>query len=124
MAYSKNITLSGIFMIKNIPLCEFEICMDIPQAFTKLENDARLWPYDMREEQDGWALVELLKDRVVPETRQCLYSALKAAQICSYDISEILKYQNASSWDDTYWVKFKHGPQTWEELRAKIGYTG
>ena len=120
-----HITLSGTFMEKDTVVCRFKIVDDIPVEFEKIaDKGCCCLPYELFVKYDGWHLVQFLKQNVVPPTRQGLDESLRAAGIDGYDISAILRYQNASNWENTFWVKFDgEGPQTWAALRKKIGYT-
>ena len=118
------ITLAGTLMWRNMELARFVIEDDNPIEFVPLREKGKYWPFYMTDECDGWALIDTLKDRVVPPTRQGLIPKLRAIGIDGYDISAILEYQNASAFGDRHWVRFDgRGPQTWEELLKKIGYT-
>ena len=117
------LTLAGTLMLEDTPLAEFVIENDSPTRFVKLADSGPFWPYEMLFECNGWTLIDALKERVVPPSRYGIIKDLQAVGIQGYDISAIITHQNGSCWDDRYWVRFKTGPQTWSELRKKIGYT-
>lgn len=119
----KNFDLSGTLMYRDTELATFIIESGIPKEFHLLCTDPSLFPFEMVKFQNGSTLVNALLARIVPETRQGLIEELSKIGIEGYDISAILRHQNASSFEDDFWVKFQDGPQTWRELLAKIGYT-
>ena len=117
------ITLSGTLMYLDKPLCNFEIECDTPVVFEQLSEEGPFWPLEMHNEKNGYTLIDALREQVVPETRQGLLEDLRRVGIEGYDISKILKHQNASCFGTPYWVRFaEEGPRTWMELRRKIGY--
>ena len=118
-----DITLAGIFMYRDIELIKFDIEDGCTNKFELLTSDTSKFPPELKKNPSSHVLVDLLKFRVVPSTRQRINEDLRAVGIPYYDISAILKHQNASTCDDPFWVKFDgEGPQTWAELRKKIGY--
>lgn len=116
-------SLAGTFMYRDIELAEFDIRDGIAVEFKVLHPGPTYFPVEMQRYQNGSTLVNALLARIVPETRHGLLEELASVGIKGYDISAILHYQNASSLHDDFWVRFKDGPQTWRELRRKIGYT-
>lgn len=119
----KKFDLAGTLMYRDTELASFNIKDGVAQEFRLIGSDADCFPFEMMKYKNGSTLVNALLARIVPETRQGLLEELREAGICRYDISAILRLQNASSFDDDFWVRFSDGPQTWSELLAKIGYT-
>lgn len=119
----KKFDLAGTLMYRDIELASFSIKDGVAQEFHLLGSDADCFPFEMMKYKNGSTLVNALLARIVPETRQGLMAELWDAGIRGYDIAAILRRQNASSFDDDFWVRFSDGPQTWRELLAKIGYT-
>lgn len=119
----KKFDLSGTLMYQDMELATFVIVNGVTKEFHLLCTDPSYFPYEMVKFQNGSTLVNALLARIVPETRQGLIEDLSKIGIVGYDISAILRHQNASSFEDDFWVKFQDGPQTWRELLTKIGYT-
>lgn len=119
----KSFDLSGTLMYRDTELATFIIEGGVPKEFHLLCADPSLFPFEMVKFQNGSTLVNALLARIVPETRQGLVEELSKIGIEGYDISAILHYQNASSFEDDFWVRFSDGPQTWSELLHKLGYT-
>lgn len=119
----KKFDLSGTLMYRNVELAAFDIVGGVTREFHLLCTNPAYFPFEMGKFQNGSTLVNALLARLVPETRQGLIEELSKIGINGYDISAILRHQNASSFEDDFWVKFYDGPQTWEELLTKLGYT-
>ena len=119
----KKFDLSGTLMYKDVELAEFKIEGGYPVEFKQLSFNSKNFPFEMEIHQNGNTLINTLLDRIVPETRQGLLDDLRKVGIVGYDISAILRYQNATSLHDYFWVRFDDGPQTWKQLRDKIGWT-
>lgn len=74
-------------------------------------------PYEFRLcKSESKAIMFFLDDRVVPETRIGLSEDLKRAGIPYFDMDMIIQRSNGFSLEDYYWVRFKEGIQTWEDL--------
>lgn len=119
---TKCLTMKGTLMRRDIPLCSFSIYDGYVSDFLIIA-DAQILPFELQH-GGAWGLKYFLCDRVVPTSRVNLEKRVKEAGFHKFDISELTVAQNASACDDTYWVRFDdEGPQTWEELQTKIGYT-
>ena len=118
----KRFDLSGTLMNRDTELARFTIEDGFPTAFEALSPDPLAYPYEMERHPNGNTLINALLERVVPETRQGLLEDLQAVGIQSYDLTAILTHQNASSLHDPFWVRFADGPQTWRQLRDKLGF--
>lgn len=119
----KQFDLAGTLMHRDRELASFVIKGGVTTEFHCLCNRSEYFPFEMARYQNGSTLVNALLVRLVPESRQGLMEELSEVGISGYDISAILRYQNASSFEDDFWVRFSDGPQTWEELLHKLGYT-
>ena len=119
----KKFDLAGTLMHKDTPLADFVIKDGVAVEFKQLSTENSLFPFEMIDHPTGSRLVDALLARVVPETRQGLLERLEKVGIHGYNLSEILRFQNASCFDDENWVRFSDGPQSWKELRMRLGYT-
>lgn len=66
------------------------------------------------------ALLIFLDDRVVPETRIGLEEDLKRVGIPYFNPDLLLKFNNGFSIEDHYWIRFRSGVQTYQQLCDKI----
>ena len=114
--------LKGTLMLKDTPLLEFHIIEGITDYCKLIEPDINKYPYALfrHPEEIDDNLPEYFLERLTPMSRQGLFEDLKKIGMNGYDPTKLLKYQNASCAHDCYWVRFKHGVQTWEELQEQI----
>ena len=98
----KSFDLYGTLMYRDTELATFIIEGGMPKEFHLLCADPSLFPFEMVKFQNGSTLVNALLARIVPETRQGLVEDLSKIGIEGYDISAILRHQNASSFEDDF----------------------
>gem|GEM_PF-1785510 len=105
-------------MIKDEALLNFKIeCGDVAE----LEKLSDNLPYEFKAElSDEEALLHFLNDRVTSETRTDLQRDLEDAGILCYNPDVILMYNNGNMITDSYWIRFKSGPQSTKELQERI----
>ena len=108
--------LSGVIMYRDIELCYFQI----KGGFITYEiaDTSATTPYVPFEFRDGYtasSVYDWVNDRLPEDGRQGLLR-----ECLEYGIQmngdDILKFNNGRVIDDPCWIKFKTGPQTYQEV--------
>mgnify|MGYP006976468374 FL=1 len=114
----------GTLMNKNVPVGEVYIDERDVATIDLYDVPKHLLPFELRYsrsgnyDQDFW---DFLTERVTPKSRQGIADALRGAGFQKYSVVAITLATHGRDCNDTFWIRYDHGAQTWEEVWAEVG---
>lgn len=86
-----------------------------------LSADKTKYPLEMQYISGTAGLLSFFEERVTPKSRQGLWQELRDAGYQRYSIAAVLIESNGRDCSDPFWIRFKEGPQTWQEVWEAVG---
>lgn len=114
----------GTLMNRNVPIGEVYIAENDVATIDLYDVPSNLLPFELRYNRHGnldQAFWDFLTERVTPRSRQGIVDDLRRIGYQKYNVVAITLATYGRDCNDTFWIRYDHGAQTWEAVWVEIG---